>query len=661
VSESPEVSKPELASASEGSFGVGTVAAVTLCACAFCAALPFLTYRYGAADPAATYLPFGPLVILAIVCWVFAPVIKRLVGTSARVVRAALLFYTIALVLGGFSTQFTVLQIPQVITSLRYFATPQNAFETEAIPLIPETLIITNEVAARGFFEGGRALGVPWELWTGPLIRWGVLAFLYLVTAYAMLGMFRRRWLKYERLPFPLAEIPLFVAGHGQFGMTRGSTRTRNVLMIIGMVFVTTVQSVNALHNYFPTIPAIPLRFSMTALFEHPPFDVLRGVSWSTAWVDIPLIGISYLMPSAMALGVFGFFLIMLGVMVASRFFGDPTLGPLRFNRWGSQKDHQAGAFIGLLLFVLWTSRHDLKQMLAGVWRQISGTSNEPEHPDMWMLPTFVLGLLGICWWSMSAGISFIVALTFMLATLAITFGFALVTAQTGLPTLHVDNLPAQMLTAFVPARRIGMQNMALIGFFNTLFSWYKRHALQPCVMQSIKIADTERFRDRHFIPAVLIGAAIVIALNSTSLLHLGYNENLMMRTASRWQQHSGGMGSPHYGIIWAKNMVGQQDPALSWHWMLMGALSMWGMQLLYRHFVWWPVHPLGMLIPCGWQITAQWFSVLVGWLAGRIITKYAGARMYLHLRPLFLGLVLGGAAAQGIWMVIDVLMGTHV
>ena len=48
--------------------GPVAVALVVIFVCAFCASLPFLQYRYGAADPAAGYLPFGPLVLLAIAC-----------------------------------------------------------------------------------------------------------------------------------------------------------------------------------------------------------------------------------------------------------------------------------------------------------------------------------------------------------------------------------------------------------------------------------------------------------------------------------------------------------------------------------------------------------------------------------------------------------------
>ncbi len=636
--------------------GIGTVAVVCILSIAFVAAAPWISFVYRAGDPVAGYLPPGPVAVLAVICWIVAPLVRRWSGSSERVVRAALLFYAITVGIGGFATFFTVLQIPQIIPSLRYFATPDNGFEDEAIPAVAETLIITNEVAARGFFEGARTGGIPWEYWTGPLVRWGVLAMLYLVTGIAMLGIFRRRWIDHERLPFPLAEIPLFVAGHGHFGMSETSGRVR--LMGIGIGVVGLIETINGLHRYFPSIPEIPRNFTLSVLFESAPWNILAGASWSRAWIDLPLIGIAYLMPAAIALGIFVFFLLMIGIMVLSRYLGDPTLGPLRWNRWGSQKDMQAGAYIGLLAFAFWSARAEIATMLRDLWQDLRRGPVAGRHPDRWMLVAFVLGLLAMCWWSVSAGISFWVALSFMLATLALTFGFALLTAQSGLPTLQVDNLPAQFLTAFVPARVIGLRNMALIGFFNTMFSWYKRHALQPQVIHGLKIADTERFGDRRYVTALLIAGAALIAINSVTLIHLAYNESLMLSTTSRWHQHSGGMGSPYYGVLWAMRMISQPDPALSFHWMLLGAVLMWVLQFLYRQFMWWPVHPLGMLIPCGWQITAQWFSVMIGWAVARLVTKYSGPRAYLHLRPLFLGLVLGGALAQALWIVIGLVVG---
>ncbi len=634
------------------------VALATVGAVAYCAALPWLTMQYGTPNPSVGYLQFGPLAILAVLCWLVAPLLRRVHEPAGTLIPAALLFYALAVSLGGFATNFTVMQIPPNVTAPTYFATPENRFNTEVLPLLPDTLIIKNEVAARGFYEGARQGGIPWSLWVGPLVRWGTLAFLYLITSVCMLGIFRTRWIEHERLPFPLAEIPLFVAGHGHFGMARDDPRMRNKLLQIGLLAALSFQSYNALHYYIPALPQIPMSFNCRGLFTSRPWDVLAGGYWPNVSVRISLLAIAYLMPSAMALGIFGFYFLLLGIMVISRYFGDPTLGPLNFNPWASGIHHQAGAYCGLLLFAAWSSRSDLARMAAGLWRAFTGEPQGREHPDRWMLLGFVVGLGAMCWWSVSAGISLWVALAFLLAALALTFGFSLITAQSGLPILQIDNIPQQMLTAFVKPKVLGLKNLAMIGIFDRLFSWYKQHASMPSALQGLKIADTERIPDRSLMAALLIAGAVVIAANCTSLLHLAYDKGLYINATTYY--HVETMNMPHYPIRWAQRALADPEPQLNYHWMILGAISMWVVQILYREFVWWPVHPLGMLLPVGCQIIGQWFSVLVGWGIGRLITRYAGPKAYVTMRPLFLGLVLGDAAAAALWLVIDLLAGTR-
>ena len=66
-------------------------------------------------------------------------------------------------------------------------------------------------------------------------------------------------------LPGPLAQIPLFVAGHGQFGM---SARHAHRLMLIGIGFVALLGSINSVHAY---VPASEIRAaSRSPLFKTP-------------------------------------------------------------------------------------------------------------------------------------------------------------------------------------------------------------------------------------------------------------------------------------------------------------------------------------------------------------------------------------------------------
>ena len=52
------------------------------------------------------------------------------------------------------------------------------------------------------------------------------------------------------------------------------------------------------------------------------------------------------------------------------------------------------------------------------------------------------------------------------------------------------------------------------------------------------------------------------------------------------------------------------------------------------------------------------WFSVFIAWLLKAVILRYGGPRLYLRLRPFFLGLILGAFSSGGIWLVIDALTG---
>jgi len=229
---------------------------------------------------------------------------------------------------------------------------------------------------------------------------------------------------------------------------------------------------------------------------------------------------------------------------------------------------------------------------------------------------------------------------------------------MSGLPVLQTNNMPQEFLTAFVPGKTIGMRNLVMIGIFERLFSWYKQHSSMPSVLQALKIGDSIRLPDRKLIGAILATVVIAIIVNNAMMLHLGYNEGVLMETMG-WLAHQG-MNTPRYCFEWARRAIAAPEFIPQFQWMFLGMLTMWIMQGLYRQFVWWPVHPLGLLMPVGWQITAAWFSVMIGWSIGRAITRWAGPKAYVAARPLFVGLVIGDALAAGLWLIVDTFTGVR-
>ena len=106
-----------------------------------------------------------------------------------------------------------------------------------------------------------------------------------------------------------------------------------------------------------------------------------------------------------------------------------------------------------------------------------------------------------------------------------------------------------------------------------------------------------------------------------------------------------------------AKNTVNPTGPFIAgWLYKGVGAAVMAGLMLAQHRYPWWPFHPLGF--PIGAVFGRMWFSVFVAWLIKALILKYGGSRLYAHIRPMFLGLILGELVAGGAWVVIDACTG---
>lgn len=76
------------------------------------------------------------------------------------------------------------------------------------------------------------------------------------------------------------------------------------------------------------------------------------------------------------------------------------------------------------------------------------------------------------------------------------------------------------------------------------------------------------------------------------------------------------------------------------------------------NRLLWWPIHPMGLAVGATWPMQCVWFSIFIAWMIKAVILKYGGIGIFRKLRPLFLGLILGGFATAGIWLIIDFFTG---
>ena len=78
----------------------------------------------------------------------------------------------------------------------------------------------------------------------------------------------------------------------------------------------------------------------------------------------------------------------------------------------------------------------------------------------------------------------------------------------------------------------------------------------------------------------------------------------------------------------------------------------------LQHHYLWWPLHYIGLPVSDSWVMGWAWFSVFLGWLLKAIIFKFTGTRGYHLCKPLFLGFIAGQLMGGALWMIVDFALG---
>ena len=200
-----------------------------------------------------------------------------------------------------------------------YYATPENDWENLVLPILPEGLVVNDPAAAKGFFEGffgGDRF--PYGAWVGPLCTWGVFLGVFYFTLMSLMVILRKPWLEQERLPFPLAQLPLSLI-EGEPG---SGSLFNNKIFWFGFVAPALIGLSVIANRFLPFIPAARLYF-YTRFY--------RNSIGLLIYAHFFVLGISYLVSLEILSSILLFTLISYGqifliVTSASPILGSPPL-----------------------------------------------------------------------------------------------------------------------------------------------------------------------------------------------------------------------------------------------------------------------------------------------------------------------------------------------
>ena len=631
-----DASRPHPKGVSRRAVGIGLV-----CCLAIAFGEPYTVMVLHSSPMAADFSAGAALFLFLLLTLLLNPLARLLTGSGLHRGEMATAYIMMIVACAIPSWGFTINLVP-LMAGFFYFATPENNWGELIHPYLPEWLVVSDPEVVGKFFEGGaQGEAVPWGAWFLPLLAWYCIAFSVYCVTLCLLVVLRKQWMERERLLFPLATLPLEMCD--QQGRGYLAPFFRNPITWIGFLVPCTINSINALHVYFNYIPAINLSSS---------FPIMRNSINLFTTPRFEVIGLSFLLNLDVSFGVWFFaflanlqtgFLRIIGFSIGPMQPYSPPAPP-------SVAHIAMGALFFLVFASFWNGREHLKEVLRKAFR------GDPEIDDSKELISYRAAVYGILvgticalFWLYQAGFSLLSAAVFLLCCLVAFVGLARIIAQAGL-AYGVAPVAAPVLTVnILGTSLLGPAGISMLGLN---FAWAAdiRTFVMASAATGLKIAEVTGLECRRLFWAILGAIAVTLAGSAWAVVTLAYIHGGI--NLGGWGFH----GLTNYTGNWIAHNIANPEPIHVWH-LAFGALGvvlMGVLTWLKGHFVGFPIHPIGLALGLTYPISQIWFSVFIAWVCKVVILKYGGPRLYRHLRPFFLGMVLGQFGSAGFWIVVS-------
>lgn len=527
-----------------------------------------------------------------------------------------------------------------MISVPHYLATPENQWSEFVHPHLPDWLVPSNEGHAMQWLYEGLPAGqsIPWDVWVVPLFWWLSVVAAIVLASIALSSMLRKQWSEHERVAYPVLGPPVELASAADAPKREGILYNRLFWIGCGLIFF--VKAWNIMSYFNPGIPIIWLgqQWFYFARFYPPQHTGVNFFTIGFAYFANVDVLFSILVFHVLYLNEIAFFRRIGFTLSAKTGPGDAVAGL-----------QSAGAFIALVFWTFWTARLHLKDVFRKAWRgdDTVDDSNELMSHRMAVI-SLVISVLFMLLWLRTMGLEWKFACLLTLGLFIAYVGLARIIAETGVVYMSMPINEAGFAGLFFHPADYSAGARTSITLFSSLRCQSKAMFMVPLV-HIARLGELIQQQRGRLLMVVLV--TLVVGIGGTIILTIflsytygAYNFNDLPFTRYPPRVYD--------ALVKALKEVPEYKPE---RYLFLGAgmLIFSVMSVLRYRFTWWPLHPMGMIVPVGHAMHST-MSILIAWSAKAIILRIGGASLYQRSRPFFVGMLVGYGLAVFTSYVVD-------
>ena len=275
--------------------------------------------------------------------------------------------------------------------------------------------------------------------------------------------------------------------------------------MWAGATAVFIFHSINSLHNYVPTVPAINVQdIPIGAALKSRPWNALAG---ERIYILPSVIGVSYLLTSEVAFS-FWFFhwfwnfqrLVMAAIGYTGA--GGTSIPASLYGRY-----EEVGAFFVVAAVIL-----------LPVLRLFS---KDAEIRNALLVAGAAMG--GMALWLAAAGMSAVWAVAFLAMYIMVSLVLARVVAAAGVLFVECSFLPQDILVRGFGYKAVGARNLTILAFPEMIFMFEQQTILMPYLVQAYRTGEQVQVPQRWLHLGLGLGFAVAVAVAYWSAMRVIY------------------------------------------------------------------------------------------------------------------------------------------